>query len=189
MRISPGLKVLGFDDGPFPSDWTGPVLVVGAMYHGGEFLEGVLCTHITKDGDDATERLIAAVTGSRFQAQLHGLLLHGVTLGGFNVVDLPRLHHDTGRPVLSVMRKEPDLAAMQAALAKVPNGAAKWERLRAAGPVRELNGLFVQPHGLSDAEAQALLRLITRRGKFPEPLRAAHLIAGGLATGESRGRP
>lgn len=189
MYISPGLKVLGFDDGPFPRGGSGPVRVVGALYRGGEFLEGVLCTSITQDGDDATERLIAAVTGSRFYPQIHVLLLNGLTLGGFNVVDLPALYHGTGLPVLAVMRKEPDFVALKAALEKVPNGSAKWERIQAAGPVRKLNDLFGQPCGLSESEARALLAQITRRGKYPEPLRVAHLIASGLVTGESHGRP
>ena len=189
MHISPGLKVLGFDDGPFPPHGNGPVLVVGAMYRGAQFLEGVLCTSITQDGDDATEQLVAAITGSRFHPQIHCLLLSGITFGGFNVVDLPRLHRETGLPVLCVMRKHPDFAAVEAALAQVPNGAEKLARIRAAGPVREMNGVFAQPHGLENTEAQALLRLITVRGKLPEPLRAAHLIAGSLTTGESRGRP
>lgn len=189
MRISPGLKVLGFDDGPFPPRGSEPVPVVGALYRGGESLEGVLCTSVTKDGDDATERLVVAVTRSRFYPQLHVLLLNGLTFGGFNVVDLSCLYRDTQLPVLAVMRKEPDFSALKAALEKVPNGTTKWARLRAAGPVRKLNDLFGQCYGLSEAEAQALLALITRRGKYPEPLRAAHLIASGLVTGESHGRP
>jgi endonuclease V-like protein UPF0215 family len=51
-----------------------------------------------------------------------------------------------------------------------------------AGPV------MVQRAGLSLADAQGLLAATTLHGNLPEPLRLAHLIAGGLTTGHSRGR-
>jgi endonuclease V-like protein UPF0215 family len=33
-----------------------------------------------------------------------------------------------------------------------------------------------------------MLEVTTLHGKLPEPLRIAHLIAGGIVTGKSRGR-
>jgi endonuclease V-like protein UPF0215 family len=41
---------------------------------------------------------------------------------------------------------------------------------------------------MTGEEARALLLATTERGNIPEPLRVAHLIAGGITTGESRGR-
>ena len=52
-------------------------------------------------------------------------------------------------------------------------------------PVR---GVYVQRAGLSLAEARDLLAATTLHGNMPEPLRLAHLIAGGIVTGKSRGR-
>jgi endonuclease V-like protein UPF0215 family len=46
----------------------------------------------------------------------------------------------------------------------------------------------VQRVGLSREQAEALLRATTLHGKLPEPLRLAHLIAGGVTRGTSRGR-
>ena len=51
-----------------------------------------------------------------------------------------------------------------------------------------LAGLFVQRAGLTPTEAAELLAATTLHGKLPEPLRLAHLIAGGVVTGTSRGR-
>ena len=48
--------------------------------------------------------------------------------------------------------------------------------------------VFVQRAGLDIAEARALLVATTLHGNIPEPLRLAHLIAGGIVTGKSRGR-
>ena len=41
---------------------------------------------------------------------------------------------------------------------------------------------------LSPREALQLLAATTLHGNLPEPLRLAHLIAGGITTGKSRGR-
>jgi endonuclease V-like protein UPF0215 family len=49
-------------------------------------------------------------------------------------------------------------------------------------------GVWVQCAGMSIAEAEAAVRKFTLHGNIPEPLRIAHLIASGVATGQSRGR-
>jgi endonuclease V-like protein UPF0215 family len=49
-------------------------------------------------------------------------------------------------------------------------------------------GVWVQRAGLTLAEAAAAIERLAVHGNLPEPLRVAHLIAGGVGTGESRGR-
>jgi len=51
-----------------------------------------------------------------------------------------------------------------------------------------LRGVYVQRAGLSLNQADHLLGATTLHGKIPEPLRVAHLIAGGVIAGISRGR-
>ena len=46
----------------------------------------------------------------------------------------------------------------------------------------------IQRVGLGFDEARDVIRCTTIYGHIPEPLRHAHLIAGGIATGQSRGR-
>jgi endonuclease V-like protein UPF0215 family len=180
--------VVGFDDAPFTPSYRGDVLVVGAVF-AGPCLTGILTTRVERDGADATRRLADRLTGSRFFPQLQAVLLQGIAFAGFNVVDIRGLHARTGLPVLVVVRRLPDLAAIRAALlAKVPGGAEKWRLIEVAGPVEPMAGVFVQRAGLSLSEAEALLGRFRLWGKLPEPLRVAHLIAGGVTLGESRHR-
>jgi hypothetical protein len=51
-----------------------------------------------------------------------------------------------------------------------------------------IGAVYVQRAGLSSPEAQAVLTRFAIHSAVPEPLRMAHLIAGGLARGESRHR-
>jgi endonuclease V-like protein UPF0215 family len=48
--------------------------------------------------------------------------------------------------------------------------------------------LWIQRVGLSLDQARKLVADTTLHGNIPEPLRLAHLIAGGITTGSSRGR-
>lgn len=105
------------------------------------------------------------------------------------VVDIWRLHERLGVPVLVVARRQPDLARIEAALTgSVPGGARKWALIQKAGPVEPRAGVWVQRAGVTPEEAEALIRRLAVHGSIPEPLRVAHLIAGAMATGFSRGR-
>jgi len=164
------------------------VPVVGAVYSGLR-LEGVLTGRVQRDGSDATDELVRLVGDSKFAAHLQLVLLQGIALAGFNVIDVPRLAAALGLPVLVVARRAPRREAMRAALlAHIADGARKWASIEALGPMEPLSGVYVQRCGLSRDEALGVLRETAIHGAIPEPLRTAHLIAGALATGESRGR-
>lgn len=180
--------VAGFDDAPFSRAHRGDVLIVGAVY-AGTCLAGVLSGKVRRDGANSTRVLTELIAGSRFKPHLHAVLLQGIAFAGFNVVDLRALHDALRVPVLVVARKRPDLAAIRRALLlRVTGGRRKWRLVEQAGPMEPVARLHVQRAGLSLAEAAALIRATAWNGALPEPLRTAHLIAGGIATGESRHR-
>ena len=179
---------IGFDDAPFDPAHRGNVLVVGAVYAGAR-LDGVLSGTVRRDGTNATRVLSELVNRSRFHEHLQVVMLQGIALAGFNVVDIHRLHAAIGLPVVVVSRRRPDLDAIRRALLDhVPGGARKWKLIERAGPMEAVGGVYVQRAGLSTAEAQALLKRHAIHSTIPEPLRTAHLIAGGIGLGESRQR-
>ena len=184
-RIS---HVVGFDDGPFAPATRGDVLVVGAVFCDRR-LEGVLRGKVRRDGANATRELVRMVRESRFAPHLQAVLLQGIALAGFNVVDLPLLHRSLGLPVLVVSRRPPDLAAIERALLeKVSGGARKWRLVQCAGMPEALAGVYVQRAGIGGAQAAELVRRLAINSAIPEPLRTAHLIASGLGLRESRHR-
>jgi len=154
---------------------------------GSKEVVGAVSRWITVDGTDATEKLIDAVNGSRFK-DLRVVMLKGITYGGFNVVDLERLHRETGLPVIVVVRKRPDLKAMELALRKhFPDWGERVELLRKAPPLFEMipGKLYVQALGVSPEVAFDIVRVTTKTGLIPEPLRLAHIMASAFMTGES----
>ncbi len=181
-------NVIGFDDAPFAPGHTGAVQVVGTVYARLRFT-GLLVGEVTKDGDDAAEVLARRVAASKFYENLHLVMLQGIALGGFNVVDVFALHERLGMPVLVVARREPNMEAIRdALLGSVPGGARKWALIERLGPMEPLRHVHVQRVGLSLAQARSVVKRFSVEGHIPEPLRVAHLIAGAIADGESRGR-
>lgn len=167
--------------------------VLGVTMRGAGYVEGVLRTDVTGDGDDATERIGDAVLGCRAASNLTAVLLQNLMVAGFNTIDIDALHERTGIPVVAVGRGIPDAAAMQRALlaGHIPGGVGKWERLErglARMGARHDGRLSVAAVGLDRDATDALLEATTVRGLMPEPIRLAHLIAAGWVLGESRGQ-
>jgi hypothetical protein len=180
--------VIGFDDAPFDRDYRGDVLVVGAVYAGLR-LDGVLSTKVRRDGANATAALIRTLRASRFLPQAHLMLLQGIAFAGFNVVDLEALHQALHLRVMVVVRHRPNLSRIRTALLEhVPGGLRKWRLIEKAGPMESVAGLFVQRAGISIDDARRVLKRLAVHSSMPEPLRTAHLIAGGVTLGESRHR-
>lgn len=193
------MNVIGFDDGPFAREHRGDVLLVGVVASGTR-VDGIVSGKIRRDGANSTATIAELVRRSGSGAQ--AVLLHGIAVGGFNVVDIHALAIDLGVPVLVTLRRPPDLAAVKRALARVPGAARKWRLIEAAGAIEELlpsrrasqagkdagPRVFVQRAGMSLEEARNVVRATTLHGNIPEALRVAHLVAGGVVTGKSRGR-
>jgi endonuclease V-like protein UPF0215 family len=182
------MRLLGFDDAPFDRTWRGDVPVVGILCHGGR-VDGALRGAVRRDGADATRRLAALVQGSRLAGQVQAVLLQGISLAGFNVIDIHDLAAALDCPVLVVARRAPDLLVIRRALMeRVPGGRRKWALVERAGPMEPCGGVWVQRAGIDLTEARALLAAGTIHGRLPEALRVAHLVAGAIGRGQSRGR-
>jgi endonuclease V-like protein UPF0215 family len=181
-------NVVGFDDAPFPPGHRGDVAVIGTVCSRTR-LDGVLRGQVRRDGANATRRMVELIEGSQFGEHIRAVLLQGIAVAGFNVVDILGLARALAVPVLVVARKRPNLPAIQRALKRTgPGWRRKWKLIEQAGSMEPARGLWVQRAGLTMAQTEHLLAVTTLHGKVPEPLRMAHLIAGGVTTGASRGR-
>ncbi|WP_048204581.1 DUF99 family protein [Methanococcoides methylutens] len=191
FHIKPEIRILGIDDSALIRD---NILIVGAFFRGGQWLDGVMRSEITRDGMDATDRIIDMVTSSKHYGQIRIIMLDGVTYGGFNPVDIVRLNEDTGIPVIVLMREFPDFEKIKTALHHLPEADKRMEMMLRAGRIIETiskdssNPVFIQCAGIEVCLACDIVRLSSTRGNIPEPLRVAHLIATGIVCGESRGK-
>ena len=181
-------NLVAFDDAPFVREHRGDVTLVGTVCSRTR-LDGVLSGRVRRDGANSTSRMVELVQGSQFREHVRLVLLQGIAVAGLNVVDVAGLARRLGVAVLVVARKRPNLVAMREAVTRTgPGWPRKWRLIEQAGPMEPLGSVYVQRAGLDLGQARAVLDMTTCHGKIPEPLRMAHLIAGGITTGVSRGR-
>ena len=185
--IKPEIRVLGVDDGAFIPHVQGQVPVVGVVFRGGYWFDGIMHTKIAVDGFDATDRVASMIISSPHYKQLRVIMLNGITFAGFNIVDVKALNVATKLPVITVTRKKPDLAEIRQALQNLPRSKERWKTILIAGEPIEASTrnmkakVYIQTVGVSKEDAQKILRLTSTRSNIPEALRVAHLIASGLS--------
>ena len=180
------IRVLGIDDGRFVPRTKGTVEVVGVVYRGGYWFEGVMRTEITIDGMDATDRLATMIKNSAYYGEIRVIVLDGVTFAGFNVVDINELSCRVDLPVMSVAREKPDLEEIRSALKNLPDFEKRWQAMLNAGELFEVetrngeNPVYVQTAAFLREDAVKILKRTSTRSNIPEALRVAHIIASGL---------
>lgn len=185
--IKSEIRVLGIDDGGFVPRTKGTVDVVGVVYRGGQWFEGVMKTKITLDGLDATEKMAVMVKDSPFCGEIRVIVLDGVTFAGFNVVDISELSSRLNLPVISVVREKPDLENIKNALKNLPDFEARWRAMENAGELftvetkEGVNPVYVHTAGILREDAEKVMRVTSTRSLIPEALRVAHIIASGLS--------
>jgi len=185
------IRLLGIDDSPFTFNEK-YANVIGVVMRGGSYIEGVLRGHVSVDGDDATFVCKQMIANTHHRKQLKAVLLDGVALGGFNVVDIEDIYKNTGLPVITITRDKPDMKKIKKALQKnFSDWEKRWDVL-SKGEIYEVktshNPIYVKCVGLPIDEAKEIIKSSTIRGVIPEPIRVAHIIASGITRGESYGK-
>lgn len=181
------IRIIGIDDAPFNKFKKGSVLVVGTIFRGGEWCDGILSTKVAVDGNNSTKKLIEMINKCKFKPQLRCIALDGIALGGFNIVDVKELNKKTKIPVMVVIRRYPDFKKIEETLKKL-NKYHKYRLIEKAGAVNKIGDIFVQLSGLNLEQARSILKITCTRSLIPEPIRVAHLIAAGVVAGESKGK-
>jgi len=186
------IRILGFDDGAFTPRSQATVPVVGVIYRGGKFLDGALKTDVDIDGMDATDKIIKLINSTRHKQQLKVMMFDGITLGGFNIIDIKKMYEKTKLPVIIINRKIPNLKKVENALRNFENFKERWDIILKAGKIKECRikdkKVYYQSIGLSDEDTKEIIALSSTRSFIPEPLRVAHIIATAFVKGESGGR-
>ena len=180
------IRVLGVDDGVFIPHSKGLVDVVGVVFRGGYWLDGVMRTEIEVDGLDATEKIASMIIESPHYKQLRIIMLSGITFAGFNVVDIKELYSRTELPVIALTRDLPKMEEIKQALENLPEKEKRWKAILNAGEIMEVQTregeepIYMQIAGLERRDAEKIVRITSTRSNIPEPLRVAHIIASGL---------
>jgi endonuclease V-like protein UPF0215 family len=178
---------LGVDDGVFVPGSRGFALVVGVVFRGGYWLDGVMHTRVKVDGFNAGRKIAAMILGSPHHKQLRVVMLNGITFAGFNVVDIRKLNQETGLPIVAVTRDRPDFVKIREALKNLSRSEDRWKAVQSGGEIfaartrKESEKVYVQASGISREDTERVLQITSTRSSVPEALRVAHLVASGVS--------
>lgn len=189
--MKPQVRILGIDDSPFKFG-DKKTCVIGVVMRVPSYIEAVLKTDVEVDGNDACDKLVEMINSSRYKEQLKLVMLDGIALGGFNIVDINELHEKIRIPIVTITREKPNFETIEKALKEHFED---WEKRLDIMKSGELvvvktkhKPLFVKFVGIDFTDVKRIIELSTIRGALPEAIRVAHIIASGVAVGESYGR-
>lgn len=187
MMFKKEIRVIGIDDSPFNKFKDKKTLLVGIVMRGGSWVDGVLSAKADVDGNDSTKKIAGMINKCKFKPQLQCIFLNGIAVGGFNIIDIKELSKQTKLPVITIIRKMPDIENIKKTLIKIRKQQ-KIKLIEKAGKVVKINSIFAQLTGIDFEEANKILKVVCTRSMVPEPLRLAHMVASGVILGESRGK-
>lgn len=160
---------------------TGDSTIAGAVVRADRTVDGLAFSTCSVGGTDVTDA-VADCYHRLDREDVRYVLVAGVALAWYNLLDPTALADSVDRPVVAVTFEES--SGLEDGLRDAFDGEALSERLERyrALPARRsttVNGepVFYRPVGLSDEEAERVLDAFTPEGGRPEPLRVARFAA------------
>lgn len=178
--IKKEIRVLGISFTEPHVKGPAPVQVVGVVYRGNRWLEGVMRTTVPLEGTDVTPSIVKMITRSSHFPQLRVLALDRLVSRSGRYVDIRVLSRKTKLPALAVLRRRIPAEPLR----KPPRGSGK-QTLKAFAklPCREWKAVkrfFVYYVGLREMDLEQLLEVCASREGVPEAARVAGLASSSL---------
>jgi endonuclease V-like protein UPF0215 family len=141
--------------------------IVGVVLRGGLWLDGIVWSQFRRNQKDILEKTAEMILKSKFFKELRVVILCSELVRRFRSQGLLRFVEILGLPIIAVVddrtSRFDQVLRCKSILVKVRKG-------------RFLSLCM----GLTQDEAEAILRISWEAGRVPEPLRIAHLVASAL---------
>jgi len=180
MNIKDGMHVVGIDDAPHArGNLTTEIFFI---FCSGAFLEKIDHRTIEVDGLNSTEVVINALQSVKGQFQL--IATHGITTGGFNMLDIEKISTTLKVPIISVTENQPRGNFLEA-IKNLPEYEKRKSLAENAGtfysyitPIGK-KPVYFYTKGIEKELAIQFLKKFALRSRLPEQLLLAHKIASG----------
>jgi len=156
--------------------------VVGVVFRGAYWLEGVMWTTLERDGRDATSNLARMIRSSRHFQQMRVIMIDGLALADPNVVNIRVLHKKTGIPVVAVLGTREKQRLSSDAIESLDSCRPRKSRLKASGSIslltleRGKRPLSLYHLGIDPVQAKDVVKSLCITD-IPEPIRVARIFS------------
>ena len=147
-------------------------------------IDGFVFGHSTVGGDDATDAILAMYEKLDRQ-DISFLLISGIVISLYNIIDMKRISEKIGLPVIGVTYEESS-GIEDAIKHHFPESyKSKLTEYSKLEPRKKITlhtsyNLYVRNEGCTVLETKQLLDKITLQGSIPEPLKITQLLANTL---------
>jgi len=147
-------------------------------------IDGFVFGHSTVGGDDATDAILAMYEKLDRQ-DISFLLISGIVISLYNIIDMKRISEKIGLPVIGITYEESS-GIEDAIKHHFPESyKSKLTEYSKLEPRKKITlhtsyNLYVRNEGCTVLEAKQLLDKITLQGSIPEPLKITQLLANTL---------
>ena len=147
-------------------------------------IDGFVVGYSTVGGDDATDSILTMYE-KLDRPDVSFLLISGIVISLYNIVDVKRISEKTGIPVIGVTYEES--SGIEDAIKhhfpeSYESKLAEYSKLgsREKITLHTSHNLYIRNEGCTALEVKQLLDKMTLQGSVPEPLRIAQLLANTL---------
>ena len=147
-------------------------------------IDGFVFGHSTVGGDDATDAILTMYEKLDRQ-DVSFLLISGIVISLYNIIDMKRISEKIGLPVIGVTYEESS-GIEDAIKHHFPESyKSKLTEYSKLGSRKKItlhtsHSLYIRNEGCTELEAKQLLDKITLQGSIPEPLKITQLLANTL---------
>ena len=147
-------------------------------------IDGFVFGHSTVGGDDATDAILEMYEKLDRQ-DVSFLLISGIVISLYNIIDMKRISEKIGLPVIGVTYEESS-GIEDAIKHHFPESyKSKLTEYSKLGSRKKItlhtsHSLYIRNEGCTELEAKQLLDKITLQGSIPEPLKITQLLANTL---------
>ena len=159
-------------------------VLVGIVMSTDLVIDGFVMGHTTVGGDDATDAILT-MHEKLNRIDVSFLLISGIVISSYNILDVKRISEKIGLPVIGVTYEES--AGIEDAIKhhfpeSYETKLAEYSKLvsREKITLHTSHNLYIRNEGCTVLEAKQLLDKVTSQGSIPEPLRIAQLLANTL---------
>jgi endonuclease V-like protein UPF0215 family len=177
--IKDGIHVVGIDDAPHTRGDS--ITEVFFTYCKSTYLERVSHSSITVDGTDSTQVILEELLKNSENFTL--IVLHGITVGGLNIVDIQKISDEIHKPIIAVTENPPTENLLYTVVEFTHHSQIRKDLIEKAGPLHSYltkygsKPIYYHTKGISEKVAEEFFKKFCIRSRLPEQLLVAHKIA------------
>ncbi|MEP0824961.1 MAG: DUF99 family protein [Nitrososphaera sp.] len=180
-RVHPekkGIRILGVAES-FKKSGTKSTLA-GIVMRRDLVIDGMAFGSATIEGDDATDSIIS-IYRSLARDDINCILLDGLVISMYNIIDGERVAGETGLPVLAITFED-SKGLEKSIMHHFKDWKDKLKQYQKLGEREKVTlktgkNLFIRCWGINQRRAIAILNSFTLQGSVPEPIRVAKIAA------------